>query len=244
MISFKEYIDTKHLLKEGGNIFKLNGTPITQRIQKADVIPTIKWLESITGLSLVNNMLGTTGKKASSGDLDLAVDAETNTKDGLIQKLSNWVQQNFPEENIKSWIIKSGISVHFKTPINGDSQNGFVQTDFMFGDPKFMQFALRGFGEESAYKGSDFLILMSSIAKPQGYKWSHSNGLINRETNTVITKDPNIVAQKLLGSKATIKDLDNFESVIRYLKKYRADEYEMLVADAKETLGKEGKLLP
>ena len=244
MYTFKEYINKKDLLKEGGNIFKLNGTPITQRIQKADVLPTIKWLESITGLPLINNMLGSTGKKSSSGDLDLAVDAETNTKDGLIHILSGWLKQNFPEDNIKDWIAKSGISVHFKTPIKGDVQNGFVQTDFMFGEPEFMKFALRGFGEESAYKGSDFLILMSSIAKPQGYKWSPSNGLINRETNTVITKDPNIVSQKLLGSKATINDLNDFESVIRYLKKYRADEYEILVADAKETLGKQGKILP
>ena len=52
------------ILNEGGNIFKnAEGQPATQRINQADVEPTLKWLEKITGLNHVDNMLGSTGIK-------------------------------------------------------------------------------------------------------------------------------------------------------------------------------------
>ena len=71
------------LLKEGGNIFKDPETkePLTQRINKEDVIPTLQWLEKITNLPHEDFMLGTTGKKDTSGDLDVAVNQEEVTKD-------------------------------------------------------------------------------------------------------------------------------------------------------------------
>ena len=63
------------ILNEGGNVFKdQDGKPTTQRIQQADVDPTLKWIESITGMDHVNMKLGSTGIKSSSGDLDVAVD--------------------------------------------------------------------------------------------------------------------------------------------------------------------------
>ena len=63
------------ILLEGGNIFKdAEKNPLTKRIDRADVDPTIKWLEDILDISLIDNKLGTTGKKPTSGDLDLAVD--------------------------------------------------------------------------------------------------------------------------------------------------------------------------
>ena len=51
-------------ITEGGNVFKLaDGSEATQRINKADVVPTVQWLEGLTGLNLVDNMLGSTGYK-------------------------------------------------------------------------------------------------------------------------------------------------------------------------------------
>ena len=49
---------TRTLLKEGGNIFKdAEGKPSTQRIQQADVVPTLQWLEGIVDLELTDNMV-------------------------------------------------------------------------------------------------------------------------------------------------------------------------------------------
>ena len=55
------------ILGEGGNVFKdADGNPRTQRINLADIKPTVAWLEKITGLPLVDNMLGSTGTKPTS----------------------------------------------------------------------------------------------------------------------------------------------------------------------------------
>ena len=147
------------ILNEGGNVFKTpDGQDATQRINQADVEPTLKWLEKITGLDHVNFMLGSTGIKPTSGDLDVAVDKEKVNKDALVGKLKAWKDSNAPKDDDRSWIAKSGVSVHFKTPIKGDAKNGFVQTDLMFGDPKFMKFALRG-AADSEFKGQHLSLI-------------------------------------------------------------------------------------
>jgi hypothetical protein len=91
------------ILKEGGNVFKdTAGNPLTKRINQADVMPTAQWLEQITGLDLTTDRdprdgkpikwLGSTGRKADSGDLDMSVDAGEMTKDQLVAVLSQWAK--------------------------------------------------------------------------------------------------------------------------------------------------------
>ena len=73
-------------LLEGGNVFKdPKGQPLTTRISRENVVPTVQWLEKLTGLNLVDNMLGSTGYKETSGDLDLAIDSSKITKERLTQ---------------------------------------------------------------------------------------------------------------------------------------------------------------
>ena len=221
-------------LYEGGNVFKnADGSEATQRIARDNVVPTVQWLEQLTGLSLVDNMLGTTGKKESSGDLDLAVDATKVTKDVLVQQL---LAKGIDKADIR----KTGDSVHLKTPILGDPNNGYVQTDFMFGNPEWQRWSLRGAGEGSPYKGVHRQILMASIAKAQGMKWSYKNGLVDRETNQVISQNPAEIAQKLVGG--TPADLESVETIVAKIKP-RAD-YEQLVADAREAFAKDNIQLP
>jgi hypothetical protein len=222
------------ILAEGGNVFKnQDGSEATQRISRDNVVPTVQWLEQLTGLNLVDNMLGTTGKKESSGDLDLAVDATKVSKDVLIQQL-------LAKGINKADIRKTGDSVHLKTPILGDANNGYVQTDFMFGNPDWQRWSLRGAGEGSPYKGVHRQVLMASIAKAQGMKWSYKNGLVDRETNEIISQNPTEIAQKLING--TPADLESVETIIAKIKP-RAD-YEQLVADAKETFARDNLSLP
>ena len=230
-----------NVLLEGGNVFKDDaGSVLTVRINKADVLPTVQWLETVTGIELTDNMLGTTGKKETSGDLDLAIDANAVNKDEFAAKLGEYISKQ--GGNPKEWIRKSGISVHFKTPIRGDETNGYVQTDFMFGEPSWMKWSMQGGREGSELKGAHRHIILSSIAKTKNMKWSFQNGLVNRETNEVITRDPNEIAKKLLGQTATAKDLQDPEAIIDYI--IKLPNYEELVADARETLDKEGVKLP
>lgn len=222
------------ILLEGGNVFKdKKGEPLTQRIDRDNVVPTVQWLERLTGLSLTDNMLGTTGRKETSGDIDLGVDETKIDKQTLInQLLANQVR---PED-----IRKSGDAVHYKAPILGDEANGFVQVDFMFGDPKWQQFSLTGSPEGSPFKGLHRHILLSSIAKHYGLKWSQKNGLISRETNKVITKDPAEIADKLIGG--TVKDLESVESIINKIQKN--PDYQYMVKDAKDSFSKANLVLP
>jgi hypothetical protein len=229
------------ILNEGGNVFKDDaGSVLTVRINRDDVLPTVQWLETITGLELTDYMLGTTGKKKTSGDLDLAVDANKVNKDEFAAKLGAYIEKK--GGNPKEWIRKSGISVHFKTPIRGDETKGYVQSDFMFGEPTWMKWSMQGGREGSELKGAHRHVILASIAKERGMKWSFQNGLVNRESNEVITKDPNEIAKKLLGQTATPKDLADPEAVIDYI--IKLPNYEQLVADARPTLEKEGVKLP
>ena len=157
-----------NMLSEGGNVFKdADGVPVTQRIRREDVKPTLAWLERLLpGLDIQNNTLGSTGIKDTSGDLDIAVDANQVTKAQLEAQLVRWATAQ--GQDPRDWVRKSGTAVHFKTPIQGDAKRGFVQTDFMFmPDMNWGTFWLGG-GSGSAYKGMYRNILMSSVAKALG----------------------------------------------------------------------------
>lgn len=208
-------------ITEGGNIFKgPSGEILTQRIQRSDIEPTIRWMEEITGLPLMGNTLGSVGKKESSGDLDIAVDQTAITKDELVNRLTAWVKTQ--GDDPKDWIKKSGISVHFKSPIRGNPQLGFVQTDFMFGDDiEQMKFGLFAAGEASRFSGADRNLLMSSVAKslPGDFKYSWQKGLIKRSTSEPLSKDPDEIARVLLGKDYDRSDLDSVETIMAAVKK-------------------------
>lgn len=224
-------------LLEGGNVFKTPaGEPATQRIARDNVVPTLQWLEGITGLNLIDNMLGSTGRAETSGDLDVGVDSTKVSKDVLVQQL---LKQGIPQTDIK----KSGDAIHVKTPILGDSSNGYVQTDFMFTDnPKWQSFALTGGQAGSQFKGMHRHVLLSSVAKAQNMKWSPKFGLLDRASNEVISTEPNEIAEKLFGPGHYAKDLTSVETVLKAIKD--RPDFERLVADAKEAFSRENLVLP
>ena len=208
---------TEAKLKEGGNAFKgADNAPTTVRINRADIDPTLTWLEQVTGKDHVDFKLGSTGLKDTSGDLDVAVNPETVSKDDMYAKLKAWKDKNAPNDSDREWIAKSGISVHFKTPIKGDPKNGFVQTDLMFGNPDWLKFFYRA-DANSNYKGMIRNVLLSSIAKSQELR-INDKGLFDRNTNELITFDPDETAQKMLGrSDATRDELSSVENIFKAL---------------------------
>ena len=232
------------ILKEGGNIFKdpESGNPLTQRIARDAVDPTLGWVEKLTGLKLKDAKLGSTGIRSSSGDLDVAVDQSKNDKEQVFQKLKAWAEKTHPDDNPRQWVAKSGTNVHLRTPINGNPANGFVQTDLMFGNPEWMKFALRGMGDNTPYKGAHRMIFLASIAKAQGMMWSPTKGLVNRETKEVITTDPNEIAVRLIGKGANRANLDSVETIHKAIK--GRPDYEALVSDVRDNFEKQGIPMP
>ena len=232
-------------LLEGGNVFKdAQGVPLTRRIQKSEIPSTVAWLERLTGLDLTQvkddtgipvKWLGSTGRKADSGDLDLAVDANEITKAELKGLLDNWAQQN--KQDPREWTKLTGEAVHFKTPIQGDPKRGYAQTDFMFmPDMEWGTFWLGG-GTGSAYKGMYRNILMSSIAKALGLKAS-AKGIISRQTDRVVTMDPDEAAGILLGPGLKRNQLMTVESIYKALA--MDPDRDAKLADFREYLKRDG----
>ena len=238
-------------LLEGGNVFKdTQGQPLTQRINQADVPGTIQWLESVLNMDLSgpddpatgypSRWLGSTGKKSTSGDLDIAVDLGEISKDQLAAALTRYVQSQ--GQDPRDWVRKGG-EVHFKTPINGDPDSGFVQTDFMFfADLDWGQFFYSG-GTDSVYKGANRNVLMSSLAKSQGLKVG-ANGMFSRTTNQLLPggTDPDYVAQTLLGSGHDRNSLKNVETI--YAALVKDPDRDAKLADFREYLKREGATEP
>jgi hypothetical protein len=235
-------------LLEGGNVFKDDqGQVLTQRIAQADIMPTVQWLEGITGIDFTTDKdpidgqparwLGSTGRKESSGDLDLQIDGTKITKEQLIAKLAAWAKTQGVDP--QRYIKKSGISVHFFTAIGGDPRRGFVQTDFMFANkPRWNQFVLRS-DPASAYKGALRNIMINSMAKAKGMKLNQNDGISKRDAdNTLITDDPDAVAKLLLNPTASAKDLYSVESIMKALK--MDPEKDAKIADFRAHMEREG----
>lgn len=225
-------------LLEGGNVFKdADGNPLTQRINQADVPATIRWVEKVTGIRFPQDRwLGSTGRKATSGDLDLAVDVNDISKEELAALLTQFIQKQ--KQDPRSWVKKAG-EVHLRTPIAGDPKKGFVQTDFMFFPDLDWGTFYYGGAENSAYKGMNRNVLMSSIAKQAGLKVG-ANGMLSRTTNQLVPggQDPDYVAKVLLGPTATRDNLKNVESI--YAALARDPDRDAKLADFREYLKREG----
>jgi hypothetical protein len=227
------------ILKEGGNVFKDGeGRALTQRINQTDVKPTLAWLEEmLPGLDIQGNTLGSTGIKDTSGDLDIAVDSAKLTKLQLSTRLQQWAQSHGfkPEDYVK----QTGAGVHFKTPIVGNPANGYVQTDFMFlKNVPWSKFVLGPMPADSQYKGRERNVLMNSLAKAQGYKLNQIAGIADRNTNEIISDDPDQVAKMLLNKSATRADLSSVESMLAALAK--DPQREQKLADFKAHMEREG----
>jgi len=172
----------------------------------------------------VAKWLGSTGRKPTSGDLDLAVNANEVSKAELESKLKSWATQNNLDP--KDFVKKSGISVHFATPIEGNFEKGFVQTDFMFlNNLEWETWLLSGgMRSPSEYKGVFREVALNSVAKgtitsehPQGLRLS-GKGVVDRATGKLVTLDPEVATKLLFGKDGTLDDMSSVENIYKKLK--------------------------
>jgi len=237
MISYGQFY--KEIIVEGGNVFKQHPTV---RINLHDVWPTVDFLSRIVGINLRNNLLGSTGKRPTSGDIDIAIPGTEISKIELYEILKNWCEER--NLNPADYIARSGISVHFRTPIQNQTEQ-YVQTDFMVvDDVHFAQFILAN-NETPPFNGKHQSIVLSNLAKNLNLKLS-INGLIDRTTNTLIeNKNTDRIAQILLKSpNAKTKDLDSIKSIMSYLLKQLKDPNLVLTAldESRQTILKTSNL--
>ena len=130
----------------------------TKRIKRDDIPATIEHISSLMSIPKEDlHPLGSVGKIASSGDIDLAVDSN-----------------KFNPEHIQALMVNKGIYgmydsksriASYAIPIRGDEKNGMVQVDLTFTpNPEWAKFSYFSPGEGSRYKGIVRTVLLSSVA--------------------------------------------------------------------------------
>jgi len=146
-----------------------------------EIASTLQSLEKVLGIDLMNNVLGSVGKKQFSGDIDVALNIPAADIPTFVEKL-----KTIPEiiEVTKSSVIMTKVKIQNyddSKEIEGKDRTGFVQVDFMPGDPDWMKVYYhspheKGMDAEgdrsSKYKGMHRNIMIASIA-----------GVYNRENS-------------------------------------------------------------
>jgi hypothetical protein len=211
------------ILKEGGNVW-----PDVDPFTKAEAPAILKRAQQVMppGIQLIP--VGSAGHKASSGDMDIMVDADQvlqafAVKDEKSARAS--LKLNMQDRGIEA--AQTGINVHIKIP-NGDK---FAQVDIMLvkNAGQVSRFHQHDYSvEKTPFKGVHKHILLSSMAKetrtpdyPYGLMWSGFQGLFARDQvgkkGELISQDPDEVATILLGPGASAADLGSVEKILERL---------------------------
>jgi len=129
-----------------------------------EINPTLDTLEKHLGIDLKNNVLGSVGKKEFSGDIDVAIQVDADKIPELVKKI-----EACP---LIMDIAKSSV-IMTKVKIEGFDQSkqttkprtGYVQVDFMPGDPEWMKTYYHSPSDkESKYKGVFRNLMIATIA--------------------------------------------------------------------------------
>ena len=216
-------------LNEGGNIFQ--GTSDFDHKIIPDIMKQVNSVMGKTGveaLPIGSGATPTPGKM--SGDLDMIADAGAMAQHFGVEDAKNArieLEKVFQAAGFET--KRTGQIVHVKTNVGGESQ----QVDIMVvpGGDKAQKFHVHNIPGKSPYKGIHKQIMIADLAKEAGMKWSPYIGLVNRETNELITNDVDEIAKQLLGPNAKGADLGSVESIVKanpkaqaIVDKHEADE--------------------
>ena len=147
----------------GGNAFPHVGLV---RVKQEDVPATTRFVVEtldFPGFSYdyaMSSLMGSSGKKATSGDLDYCMNdyparfvGEPDLPVFNKHELLTRVREVLPKEHVNSQTFKMG-NLMTAWPVAGDASNGYVQVDFVFGKFEILQWTHFSPAEgESDFKG-------------------------------------------------------------------------------------------
>ena len=145
-------------LVEGGAM------PGVGAIHTDEIRPTLAPLEKELGIDLMNNTLGSVGKREFSGDIDVALQIDTDKIPEFVERLKKSSQIL---DIAKSSVIMTKVKIadFDKSKEDGRPRTGYVQVDFMPGDPDWLKTYYHSPNEkDSQYKGVYRNIMIASIA--------------------------------------------------------------------------------
>jgi hypothetical protein len=145
-------------LTEGGAM------PGVGAIHIDEINPTLIPLEKELGIDLRNNTLGSVGKREFSGDIDVALNIEADKIPEFVERLEKSSQIM---DIAKSSVIMTKVKIadFDESKEDGRPRTGYVQVDFMPGDPEWLKTYYHSPNEkDSQYKGVYRNLMIASIA--------------------------------------------------------------------------------
>ena len=154
----KEFFKKYFTLNEGGAM------PGVGAIHIDEITPTLQALEKSIGVDLMNNTLGSVGKRQFSGDIDVALQIQPEELPAFIEELK---KNPLVLDITKTSVIMTKVKImdFDESKSDGRPRTGFVQVDFMPGDPGWMKTYYHSPSEtESKYKGVYRNIMIATLA--------------------------------------------------------------------------------
>jgi len=146
------------ILSEGGSL------PGVGAIHIDEINPTLIPLEKELGIDLRNNALGSVGKREFSGDIDVALKIDTDKIPAFVERLKK-SKQIFDIAKSSVIMTKVKIANFDESKDDGRPRTGYVQVDFMPGDPDWLKTYYHSPHEkDSQYKGVYRNLMIASIA--------------------------------------------------------------------------------
>jgi hypothetical protein len=216
------------MLNEGGSM------PGVGPIHISEIEPTLDALEKVLSIDLKNNVLGSVGKKEFSGDIDVALEIDPDSIPAFIENL-----KKTPEimDIAKSSVIMTKVKIVNYDPEKQTSKprTGFVQIDFMPGDPGWMKTYYHSPSDkESKYKGVFRNIMIATIAavydrkdseetiddgrsvESERWMWSPTDGLV-RIKRTPVPKKSGDGYTKKNNNEVIGKPIKNADAIAKAL---------------------------
>ena len=215
-----------------------------------EITPTLDALEKVLKIDLKNNVLGSVGKKEFSGDIDVALQIETDAIPEFIEKL-----KKTPEimDIAKSSVIMTKVKIvdYDESKQTTKPRTGYVQVDFMPGDPGWMKTYYHSPSDkESKYKGVFRNIMIATIAavydrkdseekiddgrsvESERWLWSPTDGLVRVKRTPVPKKTGDGYTKKnnneVIGTP--IKDADGIAKALGLGSAKDLNSFETLLA--------------
>lgn len=212
----------------GGNVIK-SSSPV-DRHEVKNIVDRVR-IELPS--SLLKNMvadIGSAGFKATSGDIDVMIEADdvvkqyrTQDQDDPVLAAKRTLTQFFKAKDIEAVLNGRNVSIGIPYRDQRTGKQLTAQVDIMvINDVKTVapwhQHGPRGSYEDATFKGNAVFIVISSIAKYLGLKFDpFAAELINRASGEVVGRTRKQVAKILLGPKAKERDVDSVKSIVSAL---------------------------
>jgi hypothetical protein len=159
----------------GGNAFP--NLPL-RRVKREEIHATLQCVVDtlqyplLTLPYVLDNLMGSSGRQESSGDLDLAINDHRATFHGEVDLpvfdlagIAARAQEILPRGHVKTKTLKGG-QVQTAFPIMGDPRNGLVQVDLIAGKADWLKFTHHSPGlDVSPYKGVMISTMLMVLAK-------------------------------------------------------------------------------